>query len=266
VTLYLHPGFNPPAGNNPVRVATDAPHGSFPVSLPVYPSAVRLSRLLDTPYGASQGDALYMQTAAAEYQSADAAAAVLKWYESVMPSCGWRQGAFWGTSSTSIFTSGHSFIAKANPNLVVLVSVGPNRSSGSYLALGAEEDILPLRPAASYLHGPFVQLRLALKRSSLQTQIATVKHTTVTGHRAIARLVSAINSIQGRRSIRTFCPGPPRSTGPAWLSFVRANGSVAHAYESGSGWCGGLAVNGVGWMVDPGSVWTQILALSNTKH
>src|SRR5690349_19523584 len=81
LTLYLHPGFNPPLGNNPIRVAPDAPHGSFPVSLPVYPGASRLIRLLDTPYGASQGDALYMQTAAAEYRSAAAATTVLKWYQ-----------------------------------------------------------------------------------------------------------------------------------------------------------------------------------------
>jgi hypothetical protein len=45
-------------------------------------------------------------------------------------------------------------------------------------------------------------------------------------------------------------------------SHPRADGSVAHAYELGPGWCGGLAVNGVGWMVDSGKVWKQILALS----
>src|SRR5438309_1206540 len=96
VTLYLQPGFNPPP-NSPVQVAPDAPHGSYPVSVPVYPGTVRLTHLLNTPYGASQGDAQYIQTAAAEYRSADASATVLKWYQAVMPACGWRQGNFWGT-------------------------------------------------------------------------------------------------------------------------------------------------------------------------
>jgi len=56
-----------------------------------------------------------------------------------------------------------------------------------------------------------------------------------------------------------ICSGGLSLASPAWLSFVRPNGSVAHAYESGSGVCGGgLAVNGVGWMIDDGRVWNLI--------
>jgi hypothetical protein len=272
LTMYLRPGLNPPPGNLVIRVAPDAPTGRFPVSLPVYPGAVRLKHLLDTPYGASLSDDAYIQTAAAEYGSADAADTVLRWYQAVMPSCGWRQGSFWGTSSTSAFTSGHSFISRANSDHVVLVSVGRNGSSRSYLALGAEQVILPPRPESSYLHGPFnrtyFQVRIALKRSSFHNgrEVVTVIHTTVTNHPAIARLVTAIDRIRGSRSVRTFCPGPPQRIGPAWLTFIRADGSRVHAFEMSPGACGGLSVNGAGWMIDPGGVWKQILGLSGVRR
>jgi hypothetical protein len=189
-----------------------------------------------------------------------------------MPSCGWRQGSFWGTSSTSAFTSGHSFISRANSDLVVLVSVGRNGSSGSYLALGAEQVILPPRPESSYLRGsfnrPYVQVRIALTRSSFHNgrEVLTVTHTTVTNHPAIARLVTAIDRIRGSRSVRTFCPGPPQRIGPAWLTFIRADGSRVHAFEMSPGACGGLSVNGAGWMIDPGGVWKQILRLSGVRR
>jgi len=49
--------------------------------------------------------------------------------------------------------------------------------------------------------------------------------------------------------------------GPAWLTFIRPNHSAVRAYESGPGECGGLAVNGVGWVKDTGPVWNAIRAL-----
>ena len=53
--------------------------------------------------------------------------------------------------------------------------------------------------------------------------------------------------------------------GPAWLSFVRPNRSVVHAFETGPGDCGGLAVNGVRWLTDSGAVWNQVLALTGGR-
>jgi hypothetical protein len=232
---------------------------------------VQLNHLLHTPYGAIQGDDAYIQTAAAEYRSADSPDTVLRWYGTVMPSCGWRQGRFWGTSSASAFTNGHSFTSRANSNLVVLVSVGRNGTSGSYLALGVEQVILPPRPQSSYLRGPvdhpYVQVRIALKRGTFRNgqEVVTVTHRTVTGRPALARLVTVIDRIRSSRSVRTFCPGPLQLTGPAWLTFIRADGSRAHAFEMGPGMCGGLSVNGAGWMIDPGVVWRQILGLSGVR-
>lgn len=272
LTLYLRRGLNPPPGNLAVRIAPDAPVERLPVSLPVYPGAVRLKHLLDTPYGATLSDDAYIQTAAAEYGSSDAADTVLRWYQAVMPSCGWRQSQFWGTGSMSAFTSGHGFISLVNPDLVVLVSVGRNGSGGSYLALGAEQVVLPPRPKSSYLRGPsdrsYVRVHIALRRNSFHQgrEIVTVTHVTVTEHRAIARLVTAIDHIQGSRSVRNFCPGPMQRVGPAWFTFIRTDGSRVHGFEMGPGVCGGLSVNGAGWMIDRGAVWKQILELSGVRR
>lgn len=124
------------------------------------------------------------------------------------------------------------------------------------------------RPPRSYLRGPFSEVRIALKRSSLIHVRETVHviNTTVLNKHAIQKLVSAINSIKDRRTVSGVCVGRPaggRLFGPAWLTFVRADGSTVRAVDNGPGACGGgLTVNGVRGLVDTGSVWNQIISLT----
>lgn len=124
------------------------------------------------------------------------------------------------------------------------------------------------RPPRSYLRGPFSEVRIALKRGSLIHVRETVHviNTTVLNEHAIQKLVSAINSIKDRRTVSGVCFGRPaggRLFGPAWLTFVRADGSTVHAVDTGPGACGGgLTVNGVRGLVDTGSVWNQIITLA----
>ncbi|HZS94625.1 MAG TPA: hypothetical protein VFA78_07500 [Chloroflexota bacterium] len=68
----------------------------------------------------------------------------------------------------------------------------------------------------------------------------------------------AINAARGYHTAPFTCVGGFSRTGPAWLSFVRSDGAVVHAYEVEPGECGGLAVNGVRWLIDRGSAWNPI--------
>ncbi len=59
-----------------------------------------------------------------------------------------------------------------------------------------------------------------------------------------------------------MCSGGLSLAGPAWIPFLHPNGTSDHAFEVGPGVCGGgLAVNGVRWLVDGGRLWNLITRL-----
>jgi len=125
------------------------------------------------------------------------------------------------------------------------------------------------RPGASYLHGPFVVVHLALGLRSVGSDsrlVNHVRHVTLRDRSAIQALVRAINRIPTLEvfpKVAILCPqGAAVHTGPAWLSFVRPDDTIIHAFESGPGVCGDLAVNGTRWMLDHGAVWEQIMRLT----
>jgi hypothetical protein len=122
------------------------------------------------------------------------------------------------------------------------------------------------RPASSYLHGPFRSVRIALQVTSLRQGrlVPVVTHTTVLDPSAIRRLVRAINRVRTVRSVVYPCPGGGPGPGPAWLTFVRPNRTVIHAFELSA--CEGLTVNRVGWIDDPGAgAWRQIISLTRPR-
>src|SRR5947209_6497561 len=69
-TLTLHPGLNPGARNMPPGIAPDIPRGRFVVALPLYPGAAPLRRYVASPFAQYPANA-YLQTASADYESAD---------------------------------------------------------------------------------------------------------------------------------------------------------------------------------------------------
>lgn len=267
ITLQVHPGINPPSKNAHLRPAWDAPRGTFTVSLPLYPGTTSLSPWVASPYPEYPASP-YLQTAGAEYQSTDSSATASAWFSSHLPSCGWHSSGNWGGNAT-VFTNGLGFTSNTNPDLSVELSFGDTPSGGSYIGYGVEWIIYPPRPSASYLHGPFTQLRIALGRNTVQNGsfVQHVVHAAVRNRTAIRRLVSAINSVGGYHTVSSICVGGgPSRTGPAWLTFRRPNGTEAHAYEAGLGIClGNLAVNGKRWLIDTGVVWKHILGLTGGR-
>lgn len=265
-TLTLQPGLHPPPPRPSLRIAADVPRGSFTAPLPVYPGATPLTPYVASPFP-DYPDNPYVQTASAEYQSEASVATLRAWFWAMLPACGWHVQGFWNGNATA-FTSGMTFIANDNANLTVDVSFGSGPSGSAYLGYGVEEITYPPRPASSFLHGPFTEIRIALQRSPVGNEPIKpyVVHTTMQERASIAHLVRAINAIMGYHSTAVVCMGgPARTVGPAWLSFVRPNGTVVHAYESGPGVCGGLAVNGLGWLIDPGFVWNEVLSLTGGR-
>jgi hypothetical protein len=273
VTVTVHPGLNPPlqpghtypgAGRAP-----DAPKGPFLVSLPVYPGATPLRPFVGSPFPEYQ-ESPYLQTAGLEYVTDATSPAVDRWYTRALHACGWISRGSWG-GNTSPFDHGLTFEAKSNPNLSVEISFGFNLAAGSYIAYGVEEIIFPPRPAASYLHGPFVDLRIAVQHNTYVSgkMLVSVTHSDVRDRATITRLVSAINRITVYQTVFGLCSGGGGGsyTGPAWLSFIRPDGTVAHAFANGPGSAcgGGFAVNGVRWLTGGIGAWNQILSLAGGR-
>lgn len=271
VTLTLHPGLNPGLKRVPgdVGSAPDAPKGPFHVSLPVYPGAARLQHLVGSPFP-EVAESPYLQTAGLEYIASGAYPEMEGWFTRAFHACGYLSHGSWNGNTTP-FSNGLTFVSKRNPNLSVEISFGTDPSGGSYIGYGVEDVILPPRPARSYLHGPFVELKIAVQHNS-QTQRphSTIVHLVVRNGSAIRSLVSAIDEMTGYQTVIGICyggVGPPPPIAPVWLSFLRPDGTVVHAFANGAGGpCGGgFAVNGVRWLIGGVSAWNQILSLAGAR-
>lgn len=264
-TITLHPGVPPSEPGPPRPVAPDLPQTPITLSLPLYPGATPLPHVLKVVQGFELTP--YLQSGLAEYHTDAGEGTLKKWSIAALTGCGWRRTL--GTMSTNagIFTSGYDFVRVGNPLLTLQVSFGRDSSGGTDIAYGISDITYPPRPAGSYLHGPFTQLRLAFTVNSRTptTLVSHVAHATIVNRVAITRVVRAVDSLTQYQSVRGACvgsgiPGPGVNT-PVWLSFVRADGSVVHAYDLGAGACLGLAVNGYRWLIDDGRVSSLLLSL-----
>ncbi len=124
-----------------------------------------------------------------------------------------------------------------NPRISVYISFGSTPSGGTYLGYGVEAILLPPRPARAYVHGQFSRVSIVLKRFSI-VQGKTVPHisrVTMQCSGAIHQLVGTINAIEDYRTAFGVCSGGLSLAGPAWLAFIRPNGSSEHAFEVGPG-------------------------------
>jgi hypothetical protein len=260
LTLTLHPGLPSSMRRIAQPVARDIPRTPVTVSAPLYPGARPLISFVAPAIPEYPADP-YLQTGVAEYRTADPVDPVKAWYRTAFASCGWRQNGSMQTNA-SVLDTGITFASNANRNLTMEMTFGDSPNGGTYIAYGVEAITYPIRPAGSYLHGPFRQMRITLDRTTMQRG-RPVRHTvrrTLTAVPTIDRFVRDINAITEYHTVSGFCSGGLSLVGPAWLSFVRPGGSVVHAFESGPGGCAGLAVNGFRWFIDRGSLWTQIRA------
>lgn len=262
LTLTLHPGLPPTGKRVPFPVARNIPRRAVTVSAPVYPGAQPLATFVASAVQEYPEDP-YLETGVAEYQTPASVQTVTAWYRNAFRDCGWR---IRGTMSTnaSALTSGITFQSTGNHNLALEMSFGDTPSGGAYIAYAAEDIVYPLRPAKSYLHGPFSEVRIAVRRGVMQNAqpVWHVVNTTVLDRPTIVHLVKAVNAIKDYHTASGICLGGFSLNGPVWLSFIRPHGSVVHAFESGPGGCGGLGVNGVRWLVDRGRVWNLVMAIS----
>lgn len=261
LTLSLQPGLPTSMRRVPQRVAPDIPRGPFSVAVPLYPGARALTRFVGSPV-ASFPATPYLQTAVAEYRTADEPPTVTAWYRAAFAACGWRvQGTM--ATNVGVLSSGITFASRVDADRTVEMTFGSPPTGGSYIGYAAEVITYPPRPPSSYLRGPFSEVRIALNRTAYATsgRVARhVDHVTMTDRARIARLVTTVNAVTEYFTVPTVCVGGFTPIGPMWLSFVRPNGSIAHAYETLPGACGGLAVNGVRWLIDRGAVYYTVVA------
>jgi hypothetical protein len=268
VTVTLHPGLHPGLKRAPgdIGSAPDAPPGPFYVSLPVYPGAAPLQHVVGTPFP-EVAESPYLQTAGLEYTASGNHPDMETWFTRAFHSCGYVSRGTWNGNTTP-FSDGLTFVSKRNSNLSVEISFGMDPAGGSYIGYGVEDIILPARPARSYLHGPFSALNMAVQHNyQAQRPRSTIVHVVVHNRQAIRRLVSAIDEMTGYQTVVGVCFGGierPPPIAPVWLSFVRPDGAVVHAFADGAGGpCGGgFAVNGVRWLISGASAWKQILHLA----
>lgn len=270
LTLTLHPGRPAPNPGPPLPVAPDLPTTPVTVSLPLYPDARPLKTLLPVAQGLEMTP--YLQTGLAEYQSSAGEGTLKKWYVAALTACGWRRNQGSMSTNVSVFTSGLDFVSVRNPLLTLQMAFGTAPTGGTYIAYGVSDITYPRRPANSYVHGPYAQLRLAFTVFTVtgNSRHARVVHTVITNQMAIARLVHAINGLTEYQTVPGLCVGGGGGTSgvstPIWLSFVRPDGSIEHAFYGGEGACGGLAVNGYRWLIDQGQVWGVLQTLAPLGH
>lgn len=263
VTISVQPGLNPRPKNARPRVPADMPRGHVTVSLPLYPGATPLKAYVASPFSDYPADS-YLQTGSAEYTTLTDSINVEDWYDSAFVGCGWHEDGNW-TTNASAFTSGVDFVSNANHDLEVEISFGDGSSGGAYIGYGVVDITYPPRPAASFLRGPFVELRIALAHNTVRNgkDVSYVVHRVVDDESAIGRLVAAVNAIKDYWTVPVLCFGEPwQGPTPAWMSFVRPDGSVVRGYEIGPGRCNGLAVNHVRWLTDDGAVWNLLHRLA----
>jgi len=259
LVLTLHPGLPASTKRLPLTTAPDIPRALFTVPVPVYPGARSLVQFVASPipeYPASP----YLQTGVAEYETSASVDTVKAWYRQAFLGCGWHSGGSM-TTDASVLTSGLTFVSNGNQNLTVEMTFEDTPSGGAYIAYAAEQITYPPRPLASYLRGSFTEVRIALREAVMQkgSPVSHVVRTTVHANPLIAQFVQSINAIKEYCTESSVCSGGMSLIGPAWLSFVRPHRPTLHAYESGPGGCGGgLAVDGVRWLIDESRVWNLI--------
>jgi hypothetical protein len=260
LTLTLSPGVQGVTPPPPSPIAPDIPRGPFTVSIPLYPGATGLSKTVGRPVPEFPTSP-YLQMAVAEYQSTASLSTVMAWYRPAFASCGWKKDGSFVTNS-DVLAEG-MFYTKGSPQtLEVDLSFGVTQFGGTYIAYAVEEITYPMRPTRSYLHGPFSRVTISVARSTLHQHNATyVQHVTVTAHAVISELVSAMNGLSDYHTQTISCFGRASALGPVWLTFIHPSGTAVHAFEAGVGDCGGVAVNGVRWLTDPGRVWDLIVQI-----
>lgn len=247
--LPLEPGLPPSSkkGSFP-PVARDIPRDPISVSVPLYLGAQPLDNLVGSPLHTYPRNP-YLQTGVAEYQSPEQMSVLQSWYLAAFGNCEWRQNGSM-RKNTGVLSSGIRFVSKVNGHLDVWLSFGTAPGGGTYVGYVLEEVTLPPRPAGSYLHGPFSEIRIA-ERINTQAAHRTV-HATVRDRGTIQRLVRAVNSIKD-----IYVPGASTrrsGLGPAWLTFVRSNGQSVHVWDSGTS----LHVGSSRALADDGRVWNLI--------
>jgi hypothetical protein len=255
--LHVAPGLHPPSKPVPFTTpAPDSPRSPFTVSLPLYPGLTLLPQPIGSPFP-EVVQTHYLQTASAQFHTTASSHTVQAWYRQMMPACGWRpNGSWYGNAGT--FPHGITYARGPVQSLSAYIGFADQADGSTDVAIAVEAVRYPAPPAAARIHGPFVRLNIALGRYDPARTI----HAIVADHQVIARFVKSIDSIKAAFSVPTVCFGGLATTGPAWMTFVRADGSTVHAYETGPGACGGLAVNGFRWLLDPGKVWSLILRVT----
>jgi hypothetical protein len=231
LTLTVHPGL--PAGTQPPgsRPASDIPHGPFSVALPLYPGARPLTHFVASPLW-EYPMTPYLQTAVTEYETTQSSGAVRRWYRQTFESCGWRNVETMSTNA-SVLDVGDTYQRGNDNHLQIDMGFGDTDSAGAYIGYSVLWQTLPPRPAGSYLHGPFRELRIAYQFNSYTTPNGShhTVHVAIDNRAAIGRLVRAINGLK-----YVFVPsrlgGGGGGNGPAWLAFIRPNGTRVHVFAA----------------------------------
>jgi hypothetical protein len=259
LALHLAPGLHPPDPHDRSAPPPDAPRTPFTIALPLYPGMAPLQHSAGSPFAEVESSP-YLQTASAEFHAAVSIDIVQGWYARAMRACGWQSNGGW-SGNAGAFPVGSSFARSHNSDTLADFGFNVKADGSTDVAVAVETVRYPVPPPRARIHGPFVQLRIADGQSGVRGLAQApldVVHSLVTNRQTIARIVAAIDAITAAFTVSTACFGRGDPPGPIWLTFIRANGTKVHAFEFGPGPCGGLAVNGFRWLLDPGTVWRLI--------
>ncbi len=232
LTLLLRPGSVPGNVNRTALPAHDMPAGPVMVHLPLYPAASRITSTFPAA-GFQVLPPAYRKVAIASFALPGALNRVSSWYRIAFSTCGYQaDGEMPLQQHGGPPFAGLSFASHVGVRWVAL-TFRPISSHLTLVQYVAQTLDLPPRPAASFLHGPFVRVSV-LYRSAGAAQ--TMDHTyrfTITWPATIARLVTVVNQPA------QIWPGPLGGGGSVVmtestvLSFVRTHGGARRVKVGG---------------------------------
>jgi hypothetical protein len=233
LTLELRPGPVPGGvGLLNGAPARDIPPNPVVTHLPLYPTAAPSTGRIP-PYNFQTFPPAYRKIALIEFALPTGLSAAMGWYGRAMQGCG-----FVNNGSASFPGSGRPrfaalfFTSRDSLRYVSLTfrPVSPHLTLVRYLVQTLD---LPPRPAASFLHGPFVRVAVFYQSQGVISGSNRQYRFTINWQPTIARLVRSVNTLTQIAVSGLGSGGVVLFSETVVLSFVRTDGGIRHVMVGG---------------------------------
>lgn len=233
LTLVLRPGTVPGIGAQNGPPAWDLPPNPVIVHLPLYPSAIGSTGFIPTNTFQSLPPS-YRKIALTTFALPVGFKAASAWYQTNMANCGYSSSGASPLQKHGGITVATFFFTSHDNLRMVSFTFRPISQRLTLVEYLAQMLDLPPRPAASYLHGPFVRVYVLYRSHGVVPPANRVRRFTINWQPTIKRLVDTINMpLQIHTPRMREGGGLTILTESSTLSFVRADGGIRRVHVGG---------------------------------